>query len=75
MSVETAATPATSIGADLPRQMARVARLAVQCTDQPHHGIAVEVMLEAIELAAEATATQDLLGMIRAHQLLAGFRL
>lgn len=65
----------TSIGADLPRQMARVARLAVSAIQLPHHALAVDLMLEAVDLAAEATASQDVVGMVRAHQLLIGFRL
>lgn len=75
MSVAEAHAQATSVGADLPRQMARVARLAIECVDLPHHGKAIDVMLAAIERAAEAIANQDLYEMMRSHQLLAGFRL
>ncbi|APR53341.1 hypothetical protein CA223_05345 [Sphingomonas koreensis] len=60
---------------ELPRQMARVARIAADIAAQPDCGPAAEVMLEWIDMGAAAIAEQDPGRMMRAHRALEGCNL
>jgi len=62
----------TSLGSALPMEMARTARLAVLCAGTGRGAIALDI-LSAIDAAARASALQDVLAMLQAHQALVAF--
>lgn len=61
-----------TLAIELPRQMARVARIAADIAARPDCGPAAEIMLEWIDMGAAAIAAQDPSGMMRAHRALEG---